>query len=58
MEAVFGALEQDQLFRLLCPVGHLYPAGVRESRVGFAMYDQERTRRQLPRAACALGLWR
>jgi len=39
-------------------VVHLYPAGGGESGIGFAMDDQEWTRRSLTREACARGLRR
>jgi hypothetical protein len=40
VQAVLGALVQDQLFRFLRPVVYLHPAGVRKPGVGFAVYHQ------------------
>ena len=47
VQAVFGALVQDQLFRLLHPVANLHLARVGEPSFGFAVHHQQRTRGQL-----------
>jgi hypothetical protein len=53
IQAVLGALVQDQLFRFLRPVVYLHPTGVRKPSIGFAMHYQQRARCQLPRQVCA-----
>ena len=47
VQAVLGALVQDQLFRLLRPVVHLHPHDG-EPGVGFAVHHQQQTQGQLP----------